>query len=101
MLLGGVLIVGSLAFVFVNGAQDNTPEFVQPPAGDNYPDVLRVSVEDAKAALDEGSAVFLDVRSVESYEAGHIPGAISMPINEIPERYSELPVNAWIITYCA
>jgi rhodanese-related sulfurtransferase len=58
-------------------------------------------VQEAREALEDGSAIFLDVRSAESFETGHIPGAISMPIDEISERIDELPSNAWIITYCA
>lgn len=101
MLLGGALIIGAVAFIFVNSDQNSAPELVQPPEGDNYPDILRVSVQEAREALEDGSAIFLDVRSAESFEAGHIPGAISMPIGEISERINELPSNAWIITYCA
>lgn len=101
MLLGGALIIGAVAFIFVISDQNSVPELVQPPEGDNYPDILRVSVQEAREALEDGSAIFLDVRSSESFEAGHIPGAISMPIDEISERINELPSNAWIITYCA
>jgi rhodanese-related sulfurtransferase len=40
------------------------------------------------------------VRTPEEYEQSHIPGAVLMPIDELPDRMAELPQNRWIITYC-
>jgi rhodanese-related sulfurtransferase/biotin operon repressor len=44
--------------------------------------------------------VVLDVRPVEEYEAGHIPGAISIPVNELKKRIKELPRSKQIVAYC-
>lgn len=63
-------------------------------------EIPRVSLEDAKAAFDTGSALFLDVRSKASYDAAHIPGALSIPLVELEERLAELDPNQWVITYC-
>jgi 3-mercaptopyruvate sulfurtransferase SseA len=65
-------------------------------------DVPRVGVADAKTAFDKGQAVILDVRSADSFAAGHISGAISMPLNLIESDPTKLPFdkNQWIITYC-
>ena len=51
-----------------------------------YPDVPRVSLADAKAAYDQGTAVFLDVRGTSDYETEHITGAISIPEMQIESR---------------
>ncbi len=48
----------------------------------------------------EGSVVVLDVRPAEEYQAGHIPGAISVPLKELERRLSELPVDQEIVAYC-
>lgn len=48
----------------------------------------------------EASVVVLDVRPVEEYQAGHIPGAISVPLRELEERLSELPADQEIVAYC-
>src|SRR5579883_995629 len=48
----------------------------------------------------EGRVVVLDVRPVEEYAAGHIPGARSVPISELRRRLSELPRDAEIVAYC-
>jgi rhodanese-related sulfurtransferase len=44
--------------------------------------------------------VIVDTRDKAAYNLGHIKGAISMTIDEIPARYKELPTNKDIITYC-
>jgi rhodanese-related sulfurtransferase len=48
----------------------------------------------------EGSVAVLDVRPVEEYRAGHIPGAISIPLKELERHLSELPRDQEIVAYC-
>ncbi|MGI5837852.1 MAG: rhodanese-like domain-containing protein [Chloroflexota bacterium] len=62
-------------------------------------EVPRTNVEDAKASFDRGEAVFVDLRSREAYERSHIPGAVSIPIQELYIRYGELPRDRKIIFY--
>jgi rhodanese-related sulfurtransferase len=42
----------------------------------------------------------LDVRPAEEYAAGHVPGAVSIPVAELKRRLKELPKNKEIIAYC-
>jgi len=42
----------------------------------------------------------LDVRPVEEYEAGHVPGAINIPIQDLEQRLNELATNQEIVAYC-
>ena len=42
----------------------------------------------------------LDVRPAEEYAAGHIPGAVSIPLDELADRLAELPDDGQIIAYC-
>lgn len=48
----------------------------------------------------EGIVTVLDVRPVEEYNAGHLPGAISIPLNELENRLSELPHDQEVVAYC-
>jgi len=48
----------------------------------------------------EGAVTVLDVRPPEEYRAGHIPGAISVPLPELRNRISELPRDREIVAYC-
>jgi len=64
-------------------------------------EVPRIQVKELKALLDAGEEVIIaDARSLTSYEASHIAGAISMPLLEVDERYKELPKDAKIVLYC-
>jgi ArsR family transcriptional regulator len=44
--------------------------------------------------------IVLDVRPADEYASGHIPGAVSIPINELERRLSELPRKKEIVAYC-
>ena len=48
----------------------------------------------------EGAVTVLDVRPVEEYNAGHIPGALSIPLKELMLRLNELPHDQEIVAYC-
>ncbi|WP_206313420.1 ArsR/SmtB family transcription factor [Streptomyces coryli] len=52
------------------------------------------------ARIESGRAVVLDVRPVEEYLAGHIPGALSIPVDELAERIGELPAETEVVVYC-
>ena len=47
-----------------------------------------------------GLVTVLDVRPRQEYEAGHLPGAVSMPLNELEKHLSELPADREIVAYC-
>jgi rhodanese-related sulfurtransferase len=58
---------------------------------------------DRKALLDlvrEEAVTVLDVRPVEEYNAGHIPGALSIPLKELKQHLAELPRDQDIVAYC-
>lgn len=46
------------------------------------------------------SKVHLDVRSKAEFHSGHKPGAINIPLDELPNRLDELDKDANIIVYC-
>jgi rhodanese-related sulfurtransferase/DNA-binding transcriptional ArsR family regulator len=47
-----------------------------------------------------GEVLVLDVRPAVEYAAGHIPGAVSIPVDELPDRIEELPPDMEIVAYC-
>jgi len=63
--------------------------------------VPRITLKAAKASLDAGTAVLVDVRTAAAYQQSHAVGAISIPSNEVAQRYKELPADKQIILYCA
>ena len=46
------------------------------------------------------AVVVVDVRPPEEFAAGHLPGAISIPLDELPRRLRDLPKDKEIVTYC-
>ncbi len=48
----------------------------------------------------DGAVTVLDVRPSEEYKAGHIPGAISIPLKELELRLSKLPRDHEVVAYC-
>ena len=56
--------------------------------------------QDAYAAVTSGEALLIDVREPWEYEQKHIPGALLVPLPEIPERIDELPEDRDIYVHC-
>ncbi|WP_442918242.1 ArsR/SmtB family transcription factor [Magnetococcus sp. PR-3] len=48
----------------------------------------------------EGSVTVLDVRPPEEYAAGHLPGAINIPLKELEARLAQLPSGQEVVAYC-
>ena len=63
--------------------------------------VPRISVEVAKEMADAGEAILVDVRPKGTFGLAHIAGAISLPSDEVPDRYDELATDRLIVFYCA
>ena len=59
-----------------------------------------VSRKELLARMKEGLVTVLDVRPPEEYEAGHIPGAINLPLGSLKKRLRDLPKGRAIIAYC-
>lgn len=48
----------------------------------------------------DGEVTVLDVRPVEEYRAGHLPGALSIPVDELKARLREVPKDREVVAYC-
>ena len=63
-------------------------------------DVEEVSAEEVLRRAEAGDVVVLDVRPTEEYAAGHVPGAVSVPVGELAARLAELPADTEVVAYC-
>ena len=61
----------------------------------------RINRDEALKLYKANKAVFVDVRSKETFDTGHIKGAVSIPGSQVAARYKELPQGKMVITYCA
>ena len=99
----GVLLLATL-FAACNALDRKTSSQAQKstPAGTPYPDgARRVTIDELEALLKEGKVFVVDVRTQDSYDLGHIPGAKLIPSDAIANRTKELPTDKLIVTYCS
>lgn len=48
----------------------------------------------------DGTVTVIDVRPAEEYAAGHLPGAVSVPLSELKKRLRDLPPDKEVVAYC-
>ncbi|TMR91146.1 ArsR/SmtB family transcription factor [Nonomuraea basaltis] len=63
-------------------------------------DTQRLTREQLRERIAAGDVTLIDVRPGEEYAAGHIPGALSLPLDELAGRLNELPSDGAIVAYC-
>jgi rhodanese-related sulfurtransferase len=51
-------------------------------------------------AVASGQVLVIDVRPADEYETGHLPGAVSVPLDELRRRLDEVPANQEVVAYC-
>ena len=111
--LSGILLAGALLLVGCQGgapAPEEKPiEAVSEETGataeePEWPKAPEVSVDEARQAFEEKSALFLDARPPEDYAKGHLPGAVVLFNEEFEEYYpsleDQIKAADRVITYC-
>lgn len=63
-------------------------------------DLEPVPAADLLQRAKQGLVTVLDVRPPEEFAAGHVPGAVNIPIHELAKRLAELPKRKEIVAYC-
>jgi rhodanese-related sulfurtransferase len=59
-----------------------------------------VSFDDLTARLSDGGTLLIDVRPRLEFDAGHLPGAVNIPLEELATRMTEVPSSASVVAYC-
>ena len=108
IIVGMVLVIVILGIVFSLGSWRSSP--VDSAANPTalplstrtipYPEVPRISVQQAQEQLAQGEILMVDVRSKASYDRQHIEGALSLPEDQIESRLDELDREKTIVLYC-
>ncbi len=62
-----------------------------------FPNVARVTVDNAHVMGMTGAAVIVDVRDKPFFDQSHVRGALSLPLSELPARFAELPKDKAIL----
>ena len=63
-------------------------------------DLEAVPRETLLERVKEGLVTVLDVRPVEEYDAGHVPGAVNVPLTELEQYLKHLPKKQDVVAYC-
>ncbi len=64
-------------------------------------EIERIPVDELKRMIEGNAPVtIIDARSQSAYNAGHIRGAINIPLDQTGARIREIPANREIVTYC-
>ena len=63
-------------------------------------DVDAIGRDELVARMRSGEVVLVDVRPREEFEAGHIEGARSVPLEELEDRLADLPADREVVAYC-
>ncbi len=63
-------------------------------------EVEAIGRDELRARLARGDVVLIDVRPQEEFDADHIEGARSIPLDELERRIAELPSDREVVAYC-
>lgn len=113
----GILLAGALLLFGCQGAPQEaapapevlpqeaaTEERQASPEMPDWPKAPEVSVEEARQAFEEKSALFLDARSPEVYAEGHLPGSLNLFNEKFEDEYplleDQIKAAARVIAYC-
>jgi hypothetical protein len=69
------------------------------PAGVTQGSVPRVSIAETRRALENGSAIVIDVRSPQAFQQSHISGAINVPLSSGDDYQVDAPLDALLHLY--
>ena len=89
VLVGGVLALGMPR---ESGVAATPPPLAAVPAAD-------IAVAEAARRWEEG-ALLLDVREADEWAAGHVPGAVHIPLSELSQRVAEVPTDEAVLVIC-
>ncbi|SDO90893.1 rhodanese-like domain-containing protein [Desulforhopalus singaporensis] len=76
-------------------ASDDTPIFWEKILGDG-----EISITDFTKSLHSELIFVVDARTPEEYESGHFPGSVSIPLELMKSRLSEIPKDKFIVVHC-
>lgn len=91
--------VATLYITMKNVGWSHLPGLDKPDFGIEDP-WAAIGAEAAVAQVRSGQAFILDVRPHSEYLAGHLPGAVSIPLEELDARVGEVPASKHVVVYC-
>jgi rhodanese-related sulfurtransferase len=59
-----------------------------------------IPTEELRRRMAAGAVTLIDVRPPDEFAAGHIPGALSLPVSQLADRLREIPKRKEVVAYC-
>jgi rhodanese-related sulfurtransferase/DNA-binding transcriptional ArsR family regulator len=63
-------------------------------------DIEKISLEELNEGLGRDEIILIDARPEIEFHEGHLPGAVSYPVDTIAQRIDEIPIGKTLVTYC-
>ncbi|MBN1454508.1 MAG: metalloregulator ArsR/SmtB family transcription factor [Anaerolineales bacterium] len=63
-------------------------------------DLIKISIAEVSEGLRRNEIILIDARPEVEFQAGHLPGAVSYPIDTLCYRIDEIPLGKMLVTYC-
>lgn len=60
-----------------------------------------IDIDSYRDKFHDGDHVLVDVREIEEWVGGHVPGAIHIPLNDLPDRLAEISAEKPVVVVCA
>jgi hypothetical protein len=106
--LAVIAVIGAFAGCGYSGINSNSVSDSRaeanrtvPEANIPFPRAPRISLAEAKADFDAGTAVFIDTHSPATYETEHVAGSINVPATELAANIDKIPKGKKLIAYCS
>ena len=100
-----ICLAGAILGVLFNAVSPRGIGLLGPVPHREAKGISELELEEAWAVHQEGTGVFVDARSAKEFAAGHIPGALLLPLDDFDEAVSSwtdlIPPETLLITYCA
>ncbi|WP_125778421.1 ArsR/SmtB family transcription factor [Antribacter gilvus] len=92
--------VADLVTTLLRVAERHRPETAAAASAHLPADVRTIRRDELVDRAQRGEVLILDVRPAEEYAAGHLPGAVSIPADELAGRLAEIPADVEVAAYC-
>lgn len=97
-------IDGAVAVVLVRNHPEAAVVEAVKPAPEEPAKLVVITLYEATKYHGSGSAIFVDARSAQRFEMGHVPGALNVPSSDFDAGYARsatrMPKDALIVVYC-
>ncbi|MEM8535729.1 MAG: rhodanese-like domain-containing protein [Chloroflexota bacterium] len=89
-----------ICFLLLSACSTTTSETISVETVDLAQLPPTVDVATVASIKDQADVLVLDVREIDEYTAGHIPGVTHIPMNDVPARLQEIPTDKTVILTC-